>query len=112
MIMNIHEGTWSYVKDLDSKHVPGYRIKAPSVSLVAWVPFASVTERDQGEDIARILAAAPDMAKALMMAYSALKAADRVCFSLDGAVSVQVAQARDIVRNRLLELGLIRTMGV
>lgn len=105
--MKIHEGRWTYIKDVDARGVPGYRIQAPSVSMVGWIPFGSTLERDQGEDIARILAAAPDMAKALVLAFSALKAADRVCFAHDGAVSVQVSQARDTIRQRLVELGLI-----
>jgi len=107
--MKIHAGSWSYIKDVDTRGVQGYRIQAPSVSMVGWIPFGSALERDEGEDIARILAAAPDMAKALVLAYSALKAADRVCFAHDGAVSVQVAQARDTVRQRLVELGVIIT---
>lgn len=102
--MNLLGQKYAYEADTDTRGTPGYRIRTEGVSLVAWVPFGSIEERKDGEDIARLLAAAPQLGEALAVAWHALLAADKVCHVHDGAVSVQVAAAKKIAREALMLL--------
>jgi len=45
-----------------------------------------------------------EIQQVLAIAHNALQAADKICFPIDGSVSVVVAQARDIVKAAVCDL--------